>query len=289
MIEKNNRNMKTRFLTLFYISFTSLLISCGGTKESTQEKETEAETEVQEEIVAAAPEGIMEKNGLKLIPLDDSPSFPDAQLAINSPSNGEKLEPGTIQFDYTVTNYELGVQTSDADTKTCANSGKGQHIHLILNNEPYTAHYESSFSRNLEAGHYVALSFISRSYHESIKNSNAFVVNQFTVGDAEGEADLSAQHLFYSRPKGEYKGEDTKQVMLDFYLVNTSISADGNKVKATVNGNTEFMINNWQPYLIEGLPMGENTIKLELVDNAGNLVEGGFNSVERIFTLTPLQ
>jgi hypothetical protein len=66
--------------------------------------------------------------------------------------------------------------------------------------------------------------------------------------------------------------------------VNTEISGSGNKVRATINGK-EFMIDEWQPYIVKGLPMGENTIKLELVDGQGNLVESPFNSVSRTFTL----
>ena len=99
------------------------------------------------------------------------------------------------------------------------------------------------------------------------------------------EADLTVPHLFYSRPKGTYKGADTEKVMLDFYLMNTTLSPDGNKVKATINGN-EFMIEEWAPHYIEGMPMGENTIKLELIDAEGNPIEGPFNSVERTVTLS---
>ena len=40
--------------------------------------------------------------------------------------------------------------------------------------------------------------------------------------------------LFYSRPKAEYAGKDAKIILLDFYLVNTELSKDGNKVKAYV-------------------------------------------------------
>jgi len=33
------------------------------------------------------------------------------------------------------------------------------------------------------------------------------------------------------------------------------------------------------------LPMGENTISLQLVDSEGNYIEGPFNKVERTITL----
>ena len=96
--------------------------------------------------------------------------------------------------------------------------------------------------------------------------------------------DLKAPHMFYSRPKGEYVGKDTEKIMLDFYLVNTDLSTTGNKVRATING-TEFMLDRWLPYIIEGLPMGEVTIKLELLDNNGAVLPGPYNTVERKITL----
>jgi hypothetical protein len=47
------------------------------------------------------------------------------------------------------------------------------------------------------------------------------------------------------------------------------------------------MLSQWVPYMMEGLPMGENTVKLELVNNSGTLIPGPFNSVVRTFTLQP--
>ena len=54
--------------------------------------------------------------------------------------------------------------------------------------------------------------------------------------------------------------------------------------KATINGE-EFMIDEWAPYYIEGLPIGETKIRLQLIDVAGSSVEGPFNDVERTITL----
>ncbi len=156
-----------------------------------------------------------------------------------------------------------------------------------MDNEPYTAHYETEFTKDIKEGEHVVLSFLSRSYHESLKHKGAYDLRKITVGRPTEtmEFDESAPHMFYSRPKGEYVGpKETERVMLDFYLVNTDLSTTGNKVRATING-TEFMLDRWMPYIMEGLPMGENTIKLELVDNNGNVLPGPFNSVERKITL----
>jgi hypothetical protein len=90
--------------------------------------------------------------------------------------------------------------------------------------------------------------------------------------------------FFYSRPKGKYVGEDTKKLLLDFYLINTEISEQGNKVRATIE-DTEFIIDEWVPYYIEGLPKGEITIKLELINSNGDLIETRFNPSIRTITL----
>ena len=33
-----------------------------------------------------------------------------------------------------------------------ANSAKGQHIHFIVNNGPYSAHYSNNFEKDIENG-----------------------------------------------------------------------------------------------------------------------------------------
>ena len=47
------------------------------------------------------------------------------------------------------------------------------------------------------------------------------------------------------------------------------------------------MLARWMPYQMEGLPAGENTVKLELIDSSGTLIPGPYNSVTRKFTVTP--
>ncbi len=229
---------------------------------------------------------LFKKDGISIAYFEESPDFPDAKLTYMKPDIDKPVKEGKTLFQYKVENFQLTEQTADAAHKHCNNSEKGQHIHHILNNEPYTAHYTDTFSKNLKAGHYVNLAFLSRSYHESIKHKGAYQLNQFSVGKAETKStfDASAPHMFYSRPKGDYVGADTKKILLDFYLVNTELSENGNKVRAIIN-KTEFMLTKWAPYAIYGLPMGENTISLELVDKDNKVIPGPFNKVERKITL----
>ena len=208
--------------------------------------------------------------------VEGSPEYLNAKINMNKPL---AIEDG-YEFSFNVISYELGTQTLKNFDYQLANSAKGQHIHFIVNNNPYSAHYSEKFSKKLEGDSNVILAFLSRSYHESVKNKNAFVFTQ--VG--EDKIDLNKEFLFYSRPKGTYEGLDTEYLLLDFYLVNTEISSNGNKVKATIM-DTEFIIDEWAPYYIKGLPKGEIKIKLELIDVSGNLIDTPFNPSERTVIL----
>ena len=213
--------------------------------------------------------------------IEDSPAYEDSSLEIKEiVKSGEKYN-----FSFDINNYELGIKTKKEFDYDLANSAKGQHIHFILNNGPYSAHYDQNFDYELPDGNNVVLAFLSRSYHESVKNSDAYVLTQ--IGDSN-KINLESEFLFYSRPKGTYEGLDTEKLLLDFYLVNTKLSATGNKVKLTIKQGTfthQFMIDSWDAYYIEGLDKGDVTIKLELVDNEGNLIETPFNPSERVVTL----
>lgn len=215
-----------------------------------------------------------------LTPFSSSEAYPDA--AIESVEYTE----GKYNFAVGGESYQLGVQTPDAEAKMCANSAKGQHIHLIVDNKPYAAKYEASFDYEMEDGDHYLLAFLSRSYHESIKTDAAHVAKKVNVGDKAFQSveDITEPVLFYSRPKGTYTGKlATEKVMLDFYPVNVTIGSDY-MVKASINGE-EHMIDVWQPYYIEGLPIGENTVELTLVDKDGNKVDAPLNPVSRTFTL----
>lgn len=227
---------------------------------------------------------------ITLNPTAPGPEYPNAALGIKS-MKGTLIE-GTdsieVKIEYDVKNYELKAQTADAANRTCNNSKDGQHIHFILDNEPYAALYEPmhTFKVAKNSSH-ILLSFLSRSYHLSLKNKEAMALVKFDVDD-KGNVKMSeapsTPMLFYSRPKGDYLGNDANDILLDFYVVNAPLAADKYKVVATVNNKT-FTIDTWQPYLIQHLPLGTNNIQLQLVDSAGNAVSGNFTAVSREFKL----
>ena len=83
--------------------------------------------------------------------------------------------------------------------------------------------------------------------------------------------------LTYSRPQGSYGAEP---VMVDFYLTNAPLHfvAQDNpadeirdwQIRCTVNGES-FVIDRWQPIYLKGLKPGKNWVKLELIDEKGQV------------------
>jgi len=228
-------------------------------------------------------------NQITIHPVKQSQAFPTAGLDI-SETKTEMLCSDSVKFKvaYNVTNYELTKMTMDMTMGECANSAKGQHIHYILDNKPYMALYnpENIVNLALNSEHYL-LSFLSRSYHESIKNETASKLIHFKI-DGKGNfnllPDATSPMLFYSRPKGEYVGKDTQNILLDFYLKNVDLSANGYKVRLSIN-DRQFILSQWKPYFLKNIPMGSIKFKLELLDSNDQKVIGDNTDIERIVVL----
>ena len=106
-------------------------------------------------------------------------------LKIVSPANNSSINGSTVEVKLNLTG-DLKGYMPHKDPAT----GKGNHIHVILDNQPYEAYYElgQPFElRNVVAGKHTLRVFPSRPWHESFKNEGAFQMAVFTVkggGDA---------------------------------------------------------------------------------------------------------
>jgi hypothetical protein len=224
-----------------------------------------------------------------------SPAFPGAKARFTSLEEGDVLDDNNVSVVVDVENYELGIQTETPRAKEIANSAKGQHVHIILDNDPYFADYEAGVPFDigvLDEGPHTLVVFPSRSYHESVKSKNSVDIVNFYVGKKEGEfmLDESKPTVIYSRPKGKYEGKDAEKIMLDFYIINIKPS-DGYQVKYTIRKNEpdavehSITMKEWKPAFVTGLTSGEYIITLQLLDKDGNLVEGPFNNTQRAVTV----
>lgn len=246
-------------------------------------------------------------------------------LKIVSPAEGSTINSSTVPVKLELSGDLKGYKPGmDPATKM------GNHIHVILDNQPYEAYYNidgSAFElRNVADGEHTLRVFASRPWHESYKNEGSFQMVKFTVknGNAntnqpattnsgqqmsnansnassaptpEGKAmqsstggavDAKKPLLTYSRPKGEYKEADADPIMIDFWLANGKLVGEGGeyRVRYSVNGGEPKFVEKWAPLWLQGWTAGKHSIKLELVDKDGNVVDnGGYNSTTREITV----
>ncbi len=241
-------------------------------------------------------------------------------ITVLEPKNGGSVSSSTVKVKLSLSGDLKGYKPMKDMT-----TGMGNHIHVILDNQPYEAYYnlDTEFElRNVADGEHTLRFFPSRPWHESYKNDGAFQMVKFTVknGGADnskpattnanqtmsnanasatpegkdmqnstaGAVDAGKPLLTYSRPKGEYKGTDAESIMIDFWLWNAKLQGDGGeyRVRYSVDGGEAKFIDSWKPIWLSGWTNGKHSVKVELVDKAGNLVDnGGYNSTTREITV----
>ncbi|MBQ20093.1 MAG: hypothetical protein CMD31_05005 [Flavobacteriales bacterium] len=157
-------------------------------------------------------------------------------------------------------------------------NNQNYNITTIQNNYTIATHSNTKIEQEFLSGNNVFLAFLSNENNLGIKTNNATLLKNIVLND-EVLFDEKQAHLFYYLPQNNI-------AILDFCLVNTSLSENGNKIKVTFNGTTSIIVDKWASYQIDGLTQNKNTIRIELIDKIGKLIPGPFNdSGERSFTL----
>lgn len=274
--------MKYALLSAF--AFSMFVCGCGNSNQSNNASTTDTTKP------AAPPPPVT------LASVSPSPDYPNAELSVKS-VKADKVgkDSAKVTFDFDVKNYELKMQTTDNGGKMCNNSAQGQHIHFILDNMPYKALYEPTNNVTLanNTEHYL-VAFLSRSYHESVKSKGSAIIYHFKIdekGNLKKLDEPKTPMVIYSRPKGDYYGKDTANILLDFYVWNCTLAPDGYKVKAEIANedrtSQQFTatIDKWEPHFIQNLCTGKCKVTLTLLDKDGKPAEGPLTSATREFSL----
>jgi hypothetical protein len=202
-------------------------------------------------------------------PLTNFAEYFDAILVMEEPS-GYDLQAGKVRFVYDIRNFPLSA---------------GNYIMINLNNKELYPTTKPEASIQLLKENYMAVSFLCLANHISLKNYGNYVARTFNVHSAPAVGyDESAPMIFYNYPRGRIKMENNGQILMDFYLLNTALAANGHKAKIELSGQ-EFVVTEWIPYTIEGLVKGEHEIKLTLLDRNDRIVDSPFNQATGSFVL----
>ena len=326
--------MRYRFLSCALLSLGALTFT-GCTTADSANSNTTATTNVSPPVTSPAPQAltVVERpQKIKdMMAARGEQDMAKPALKFVSPRNGETIGSSTVSVKLDLSGDLKGYKPMKDPT-----TGMGNHIHVILDNQPYEAYYNLNQAfelRNVQEGKHTIRVFASRPWHESYKNPESFQMVAFTVkgGGADaskptttnsgkvmtdnkntadrnastapiapqegkdmpaslaGEVDASKPLLTYSRPKGEYKAADADNIMIDVWLKNGKLQGDGGsfRVRYSVDGGEAKFTDKWAPIWLTGWSTGKHTVKVELVDKAGNLVDnGGYNSTTREITVT---
>lgn len=283
----NNKSMmiKNKVLSwLTIIIFSVILVGCNDSIESTQAFNSDAKPPIPnvENIAEVAPPVLISQ-------LNENFAQTQPQVKILSPQNDEVLN---------TNNVSVSLQVKGLDIFKNEELKMGPHVHFFVDDQPYQAIYSTENSielKDLSPGTHTIRVFVSRPWHESFKNEGAYAQTTFHVftptEDNNPSPDLPL--LTYSRPQGVYSAEP---IMLDFYLTNAPLhvvakeNPDDNiadwRIRVTINGES-FLLDTWQPIYLTGFNKGQNWVKLEFIDDNGNVIKNSFNSTVRVIDFQP--
>lgn len=160
-------------------------------------------------------------------------------LTFVEPKNGATVNSSTVKVKLALSGDLKGYKPMmDMETKM------GNHIHVILDNQPYEAYYnlEQEFElRNVSDGEHTLRVFPSRPWHESYKNEGAFQMIKFTVKN--GGADTT-------KPATTNSGQPMSNANAN---ANTAATPEGKDMKESKAG----AIDTAKPLLTYSRPKGD--------------------------------
>lgn len=143
-------------------------------------------------------------------------------------------------------------------------------------------------TESVPEGEHIVAAFVSRPNHESIKSERGIAVRRFFVGKrVDGGWDSNRDPLLVvGSPHGTYKSD----VLVDWYVLNATISNDEYSVRTLIKGpgikpeGIQRVITEWKPWIVlSAHDGGEYSVKIELLDPNGEPVPYG--TYDRTFTI----
>ncbi len=141
-------------------------------------------------------------------------------------------------------------------------------------NKRFRVKVPENIYKDVEQSSFAIYSMLVNSYGETIKNENAFFTDVYCYSKEKSDVkqmkeNLKKPFLVYNEPFGVIEGGN---VLLDFYLRNVELSKTGYTVDLIVDDHKITKITKWTPNVIKNLKKGVHTIKLELIDPSGKVL-----------------
>ncbi len=272
------------FSWLAIIIFGCTLTACNDTINSIQAFNSDSKPPIPnvENIAEVAPPALIQQLNQNFVQTQP-------QVKIVSPNNDQVFNTKNISVSLEVKGLNIFKEEE---------LQMGPHLHFFVDDQPYQAIYSTEkpiVLSDLAPGTHTIRVFASRPWHESFKNEGAYAQTTFHIFTPTEDNNPSESQplLTYSRPQGVYGAQP---IMLDFYLTNAPLHlvakenpdddiADW-RIRVTVNGES-FLLDTWQPIYLKGFNKGQNWVKLEFIDENGDVIKNAFNSTVRAINYDP--
>ena len=159
----------------------------------------------------------------------------------------------------------------------------------MLDDEPFVVQYNPLHPhvfRDVRPGTHTVRVYAADTMHQAVPGSLAVVTFSVTYPNDENRPSVGEPLLTYNLPQGEYMGLDAGDIYLNFIVSGVDLKPNGYKVYYFVDGR-RFVATNCRTYPLKKLEAGNHSVRVELVDPYGRLVNGPFNSAERIILVSP--
>ncbi len=230
-------------------------------------------------------------NVVKIEPLKTTPFNTNIQVEFDT-NHSVLSRNDPIYFH--LKSFPLGVNTYSESLMGLRQNPYGTTVLVVLNGEhriylkkvdsnplkkdsqSYEKHFQkfltTKIARELKEGKNTISVIPLTSYGESVKLPKVIQTKIVDFGkrtqrDPQLEEKLNRPYVLYNEPTGRYlKGEP---VLLDFVLFNTTLSPGGNRVLVKIDGEQVALLDQYVPYKIHQLPLGQHVIKIALIDSKG--------------------
>lgn len=258
--------MKNLKYLIYSFVLVIILNSCGraGKKESS---ENEAHT-ITRLADSTHQNTSHESSNLDFVKLNYQHEHPEAGFELLFPKHMDRVEVGDIHYKFDTEKFPF---VNGHSVRLAIEGGVERHV------------YDADKKVTIEnKGSYLSAAFLCDKKGISLKDSGTYVFTQLNVGvNEKREIDLKQPMIFLNLPHSR----EGKYVVLDFFVHNLKIQKGGDRVRVSIDDNTEVYLHEWAPFQITGLTPGEHHILVELVNKDGETYQGPYTHDERFLDI----
>jgi hypothetical protein len=246
--------MKKTFLyqSALFIALLFTLLSCEVSEKT--ESKSDVETKTLERDTVEQPNVV--EGDLIIRDYEAKNLHKEAGFLQTSPKNKTLLKEGDIDFVFNTKKFPFV---------------DGHSVRLSVENGTKKFVFDATKKVTLPKGVFLCAAYLCDGNGVSVKNENSYQLTQLNIGiDEKKDIDVTQPMVFLNLPNPV----ETSTILLDFMLINTTLGDNGNKVRVSIDEETELYLKEWKSLKIAGLKPGKHKVLIELISAKGKLYDG---------------